>query len=452
MSRTISNRRNPVLPLDVHTPDTEAHVFSDGRLYLYGTHDIRGDAWCGDDYLVVSTDELETWTIHDIAFEGSTVPWFEDGISFPRPVDRRLDAYAERCSTVQLAAGGGPDLERLHRALSDEPRFPFLFAPDAIEKDGRYFLYFCMSDNSEGVAVSGTPEGPFSQPVRLPASGIDPAVFIDDDGSAYYYWGQFESSAARLDSSMTAFSEGSEVHGLVTEADHHFHEASSMRKIGDLYYYVFADVSRGAPTALGYATGPSPLGPFTYRGVIIDNAAADPGSWNNHGSIERVGDQWYVFYHRSSRSSMFHRRLCVERIEIADDGSIPEVLMTSQGTGDPFRKGDVLYGYQACAVSDGAFIGSDGAPEEEELIVPGALGSASFRYVDWSSGISRILLTARGEGTIELRAGGVSVGTTIVNGSKDFGVALEAVPAGLQDLTLVFSNARDLRVTSLALG
>ena len=62
-----------------------------------------------------------------------------------------------------------------------------LYAPDCIEKNGKYYLYFCMSDESEGVAVSDHPEGPFGHPVQLPCGGIDPAIFVDDDGSAYYF-------------------------------------------------------------------------------------------------------------------------------------------------------------------------------------------------------------------------------------------------------------------------
>ena len=109
-----------------------------------------------------------------------------------------------------------------------------------------------------------------------------------------------------------------------------------MRKIGDTYYYIFADVERGRPTALGYATSDSPLGPFTYRGIIIDNADCDPDSWNNHGSIACFNGQWIVCYHRSSRNSRMNRRLCMEKIRILEDGTIPEVKMTSQGLGDPF--------------------------------------------------------------------------------------------------------------------
>jgi len=190
---------------------------------------------------------------------------------------------------------------------------------------------------------------------------------------------------------------------LVTVEEHHFHEGSSMRKIGDTYYYVFADDSRGKPTSLGYATGPTPLGPFTYRGVIIDNDGCDPGSWNNHGSIERFGDQWYVFYHRSSGDSVARRRLCVEPIVIAEDGSIAEVPMTSQGVGRPFTVGERIDGWRACQVRGGAFVGSvDG---EERLRLPRAGASGIYRYVRTETAVSRAELTVHGTGRLAVRVG-----------------------------------------------
>ena len=70
---------------------------------------------------------------------------------------------------------------------------------------------------------------------------------------------------------MVSFDPKGIVDHLITEEEHFFHEGSSMRKIGETYYYIYADMERGKPTSLGYATGKSPLGPFTYRGIIIDN-------------------------------------------------------------------------------------------------------------------------------------------------------------------------------------
>ena len=165
------------------------------------------------------------------------------------------------------------------------------------------------------------------------------------------------SHGVKLNEDMISFDEGAVVHDLVTEEEHYFHEGSSMRKIRDTYYYVYADMERGKPTALGYSTGKSPLGPFTYRGIVIDNDHCDPESWNNHGSIECVNGQWYVFYHRCSRGTQRYRRLCAEPITINPDGTINEVKMTSQGVGTPFAPGETMMGYQACELQGKVYIG-----------------------------------------------------------------------------------------------
>lgn len=127
-----------------------------------------------------------------------------------------------------------------------------------------------MPDDSEGVAVSDSPVGPFTNPIQLPCGGIDPAIFIDDDGQAYYYWGQLFSHGVKLNEDMISFNRDEIVDDLVTEEEHFFHEGSSMRKIGDTYYYVYADMERGKPTSLGYSTSKFPMGLFTYRGIIIE--------------------------------------------------------------------------------------------------------------------------------------------------------------------------------------
>ena len=157
-------------------------------------------------------------------------------------------------------AGVWPAFRRMMRTGRDRPG-PALFAPDCIEKDGRYYLYFDLSDESEGMAVSDRPEGPFRDPVRLPATGIDPAVFVDDDGAAYYFWGQFRAAGVRLADDMRSFEPQAVTRDMVTEEEHHFHEGSSMRRIGETDYFVFADTSRGMPTRLGYATASNPSAP-----------------------------------------------------------------------------------------------------------------------------------------------------------------------------------------------
>lgn len=225
-----------------------------------------------------------------------------------------------------------------------EPSVPFLYAPDGIYCDGKYFIYFCLSDGSEGVAVSDQPEGPFKAPVRISVEGIDPAIFIDDDSQAYYYWGQFYLNVAKLNNDMITLDETSKVDCVISEEEHYFHEGASLRKIRPTYYLVYSSITYGKPTALSYATCSSSLGPFQYGGVIINNEYCDPQSWNKHGSIESFNGQWYVFYHLSSRNSPQYRHLCIEPITINDDGTIDEVVMTSQGVGKAFKSEEKIIG------------------------------------------------------------------------------------------------------------
>ena len=400
------NQRNPILPLSVHIPDSEAHVMPDGRLYVYGSFDNREDVYCSGEYHVVSTPDMKHWEIGDSpSMASEDVPWFYDpdapkypGIDWSHPTPFILKMLAEHAE----------DREAFEKE-DDTTKPALLFAPDCIEKDGNYYLYFCMNDDSEGVAVSDSPKGRFRNPVQLPCGGIDPAVFIDDDGQAYLYWGQLFSHGVPLNGDMVSFDREKIQDDLVTEEEHFFHEGSSMRKIGDTYYYLYADMERGKPTALGYSTGKSPLGPFTYRGIIIDNDGCDPESWNNHGSIQCFGGQWYVFYHRCSRGTQRNRRLCVEKINILPDGSIPEVKMTSQGVGEPFSPGEKIMGYQACEVHGGCYIDVDDV-YGEKLTQMDAGMEAVFRYVRSGNCWESIQVTASGKGRIQVLLDGRQAG------------------------------------------
>lgn len=400
------NQRNPILPLRFHVPDSEAHVMPDGKLYVYGSFDNREDVYCSEEYHVVSTADMKTWEIEEgVSLRGQDIPWFNDpdapkypGIDWAHPTPFILKMLSEHAE----------DREAFEKQ-DDQEKPALLFAPDCMEKDGKYYLYFCMPDDSEGVAVADNPKGPFTDPIQLPCGGIDPAIFTDDDGQSYLYWGQLFSHGVRLAADMISFDRSEIVDNLVTEEEHCFHEGSSMRKIGDTYYYVYADMERGKPTSLGYSTGKSPLGPFTYRGILIDNDNCDPQSWNNHGSIECVNGQWYVFYHRCSRNTQQHRRLCIEKLEVRPDGSIPEVKMTSQGIGEPFAPGEKIMGYQACEVHGGCYIDTDEQYEEKLThLVKGS--EAIFRYVKSNVSWKSIQITAAGKGRIRVLMNGKEAG------------------------------------------
>ena len=254
----------------------------------------------------------------------------------------------------------------------------------------------------------------------------------------------------RLNPDLVSFDPGEIVFNLATEETHCFHEGSSMRKIGDTYYFVFSCMQRGRPTALGYATGKHPLGPFEYRGILIDNLGCDPATWNNHGSIECFNGKWYVFYHRSSRNTQLFRRLCVEPITINPDGSIDEVKMTSQGPGKPFGRGETIMGYQACGLAGSAYIDADPVWEESlQHIAPG--DTAVFRYVRSEKPWTRVRLRCEGSGSARVLLNGVCAGTVEIDGRSGECAAPLNAGAGEYELALAFEAADNLKLISLTL-
>jgi hypothetical protein len=163
-----------------------------------------------------------------------------------------------------------------------------------------------------------------------------------------------------------------------------------MVKRKGIYYFIYAHMGRGnRPTSIGYATSRSPMGPFTYGGVIIDNDHSDPGVWNNHGSIVEMNGQWYVFYHRSTHGSKTMRKACVEPITFNDDGSIDEVEMTSQGAGPPLKATDPIDAERACLLYGNVRIQAFEAANEE-------LGGiqdddrAGYKYIDFGTGVEQV--------------------------------------------------------------
>lgn len=343
---------NPILPLQHFVPDAEARQWRDGRMYLYGSYDISGrTSYCSWEYRVFSSADLFHWEDHGESFRSApphaNVTW------------------------------------------TDAP----LFAPDCIYHNGRYYLFFCDAGNREGVAESLVPTGPFTNAVPIEGAdgdAIDPAVLVDDDGSVYYYWGQFHLRGAKLRPDLGGIVPETLHTNLLNEAEHGFHEGASIRKRNGIYYMVYADISRGRPTCLGYATSESPLGPFTKRGIIIDNSGCDPETWNNHGSIAAFNGQWYVFYHRSSQASRYNRRVCVEPIHFNADGTIDEVAMTTQGAGSPLPATQPIAAWRACLLRGRVHTGVTGPTEidptvREHLTQIHAGDWAAFKYVDFDA-------------------------------------------------------------------
>ncbi|MBQ8171575.1 MAG: family 43 glycosylhydrolase [Oscillospiraceae bacterium] len=316
---------NPYLPTWEYIPDGEPRVFGD-RVYVYGSHD-RVDSIDFCDYKLkvwsAPLSNLNEWTCHGDIFRTN------DGEDAPSDVDWTQN---------------------------------LLFAPDVVEREGKYYLYAYIVGAKGCVGVSDKPEGPFKLLSKYvynvenhydDGTFIDPGVLVDDDGRVYCYCGYQGSYMCELKANMYEMVDGTYQPDIIpVEEPHRFFEACSPRKVGDTYYMIY---SPQIGSRLDYATSKSPTGPFEYRGTIVDNGVDYPGG-NNHGSICNINGQWYIFYHRMTNGSIMSRRGCVERIEILPDGTIPQVEMTSLGFEEYLNPYKVTAGETACVLKNGCFI------------------------------------------------------------------------------------------------
>lgn len=343
--------QNPYLPLWEHIPDGEPRVFEDPdhpgkyRAYIIGSHDLTYTAYCGSDVRMWSAP------VEDLS------RWRDEGPIFTHFVDGQWDT---------------------------------MFAPDLVEVKDRetgkktYYLY----PHSRGghrvamVCKSDRPDGPFT-PVNLAENGrdclpgsiidFDPSVFIepvtnkkDPDYKtgfrAYVFFGFQHSTAFELDqNTMYSLRPGTEIHDYFIPAsrtygelldpegteypslykgqnpgDFNFFEASSIRQVGNKYVMVFSgysgpDYGLGATnSALRYAYGDSPLGPWRSGGVLVDSRGVVPNedgsaltttnaAHNTHGSLQEINGQWYVFYHRPPRGFGNARQAMVAPVKIEWD-------------------------------------------------------------------------------------------------------------------------------------
>lgn len=306
----------------LYTADPSAHAFN-GKLYVYPSHDREtdikdndsGDQYDMNDYHVFSMEEVGgPVTDHGIILKAEDIPW----------VSKQL------------------------------------WAPDAATKNGKYYLYYPARDKENifriGVAVGDKPEGPF-KPEPEPIKGsfsIDPASFVDDDGSAYLYFGglwggqlqcyangDFDKSqlganepsegaalsakVAKLSDDMLSFASpvtdvlilDPTTNEPIAAADHErrFFEAAWLHKYNGKYYFSY---STGDSHYLCYAIGDSPLGPFTYGGRILEPVVG----WTTHHSIAEFKGKWWLFYHDSTLSGGRNHLRCVK---------IREIVYTSNG-------------------------------------------------------------------------------------------------------------------------
>ena len=341
---------NPYLPLFEYVPDGEPHVFN-GRVYVYGSHDQYGAFnFCHNDYVTWSApvDDLKSWR-----YEGIILKRTED----PDNKNNKHDLYA----------------------------------PDVCQgPDGKFYIYYAYDWlGKTGVAVSDSPAGPFKFHgyVSFPDGVVlgtrkkdsfqfDPGVLVDDDGRVYLYsgfgmWKFFPMIpkgktpdggwVMELDKDMKTIINGPvKVFEKRTCASkewegHEFFEASSIRKVGKKYYFVY---SSAEGHELCYATSDSPMGPFKFGGTIISNGDVGLNGrpkekacyplGNNHGGMVNANGKWYIFYHRHTNWTNTDRQGMAEEIKIEEDGSIKQVEMTSCGLNGGPLEGNGVYPASIC--------------------------------------------------------------------------------------------------------
>ena len=299
LTSTFVYSQNPIIR-DQFTADPTGRVFN-GKIYLFPSHDIpapesfpRKDWFCMGDYHVFSSSNLTDWTDHGVILSQEKVEWVN-------------------------------------------PTSFSMWAPDCIERNGKYYFYFPANIKTGrgfgvGVAIADKPEGPYV-PEKEPIAnvrGIDPSVFIDKDGQSYIYYSLNRIFAARLKDNMTELASDPVVIGdLPTKG---LVEGPFFFERNGIYYMTYPHVENKIER-LEYAMGDNPLGPFKVTGVIMDETPM--GTWTNHHSLVEYNGQWYLFYHQSAYSPKFdkNRSSCIDSLFFNEDGTIRKVVPTNRGVG-----------------------------------------------------------------------------------------------------------------------
>ena len=326
------------------------------------------------------------------------------------------------------------------------------WALQVVARNGKFYMYCPLHGHGIGVLVADRPEGPFKDPIGKPIVwqgdwyDIDPTVFIDDDGQAYMYWGNPDLYAVRLNEDMISTS------GEIIKFPHieDYQEGPWFYKRDGHYYLAFA--STCCPEGIGYAMSDSPLGPWEYKGHIMDHTQRTRG--NHPGIIDYKGKSYifglnYDIMHLDTYVHHERRSVSAAEMHYNADGTIQEVpyfmdaVLEQAGTFNPFRKVEAEtmawgYGLKTDRIQDRGLVVTD-MDEGEYIEVKG---------VDFKKGASTFTATlaASGTGSIEIHldsADGPLAGTVKVSPTegayKDFGCPVKGT-SGVHDLFLVFKG------------
>lgn len=296
--------QNPIIR-NQYTADPTARVFN-GRVYMFPSHDIISPVeperkwFCMEDYHMFSSTDLVEWTDHGVILSQEDVPW-------------------------------------------GNPKGYSMWAPDCIEHEGKYYFYFPDGAKPQegrrggfgvGVAIADNLYfGKFTpQEKQIPGiMGIDPCVLQASDGNNYIFWGMGGLVGAKLGKDMMSI-EGEPVrYNLPGEG---LKEGPFVFEYNGNYYLTYPSVFKNGETEqLDYAMSKNPLGPYEYKGTIMQKHAN--GCWTNHHSIINFKGQWYLFYHHNDYSPSFdkNRSACIDSLFFNPDGTIQEVKPTLRGVG-----------------------------------------------------------------------------------------------------------------------
>ena len=434
---------NPYLPSWEYIPDGEPRVFGD-RVYVYGSHDrFNAPIFCVNDYVCWSApvDDLSDWRYEGVIYKKNQDPKNKLGL--------RL-----------------------------------LFAPDVVRGvDGRYYLYYAFDVMGiTGVAVCDTPAGQyqFYGYVHYADGTIwgrrdgdqfpfDPGVLVDDDGRVWHYSGFYTPTPALVTGGIPLKNDGGVVMELEQDMvtiktepkvifpkagpgsfkDHEFFEASSIRKDGDRYIFVYSSRHNHE---LCYAVSHRPDGDFQFGGTLVslgdlflDGRSEEKDGvnylGNTHGGMLNLGDDWYIFYHRQTNRHSYSRQACAEKLVRTPDGRFLQAEVTSCGlNGGPLKGRGAYEARIACNLWSKDGVGRYDGPRNllkdhpcftqkgqkgEQYIANMHHGAvAGFKYFEFRD-LKSISVTLRGQGE-----GRMQISTT-----PDFSEIAAEIPVCVNGLT-----------------
>jgi hypothetical protein len=308
---TVHSAGNPILADGKDYTTDPAPLVANGKLYILTGRDTAAPGV--NDFIMPEWQMLET--------EDPASGVWRHNPHFVRPETVFKWATPARAYAGQIVLG--PD-----------KRY-YMYAP-IIEADSKnqdpFAIGVAVSDSPEGPWTDAHPSGPIvsqSYPVKNEIENIDPTVLVDDDGRVYFYWGTFgRLKGVELEKDMVTFKgQPVDVHGLKG-----FFEAPWFFKRNGTYYMMYAGNTAGPDSECteavyyacqAYGTASSPLGPWTYQGVLLDPVS----STTSHGGIVQYKDKWYLAYHTADAKGGDHFRRSVSIDEVKWDDSVTPALI-----------------------------------------------------------------------------------------------------------------------------